>query len=163
MDNIDQVYERGWIYSIRYGSQVLYVGSTIDYDDRKRHHHDSFSYEKDKHYNYKIYQIMRSISNNFDDFEFKIEDILVNIIKLDLKRPEDYYMNELKPIGNTEKVRPQIQIHSSVDKKAYARELYKIPENKEKIKQYQEDNKESKKEYLKQYKDKNKNILKLKN
>lgn len=135
-NNNDKVYERGWIYSIRYRSHILYVGSTIDFEDRKRQHKYRCYNLNNPKSNYKIYKIMRSFSNNFDDFEFKIEDILVNIIILDLKKPEDYYMDLLKPIGNDRKVRPEIQIHRSDDMLAYQRDFKNLPDNKEKIKQH---------------------------
>jgi len=135
--SIDKIYEKGYIYSIRFNDQIIYVGSTVNFDGRKKDHKSRYSNPNDKEHNQKKYQIMRSLSKNFDDFEFRLEDVLANIIRLDLKEPENYYKNLLQPIGNTDNIRPEIQIHKSVDLKAYRHELRNIPENKEKIKQHQ--------------------------
>ncbi len=162
---IDYVYDKGFVYSIRdQDDQVLYVGSTVNFKSRKRHHKDNFLYPSLKEYYYQTYEVMRSISSNFDDFIFKIEETCHKVTKLDLKAPENKHKKILNPIGNTQEIRPEIQIHSSDDKNAYKRELYKLPDYKEKIKQYRDENYKNNKEKIlernKQYRDSNKEEIK---
>ena len=38
----------------------MYIGSTTNFTNRKRHHKEACIYEKDKHYRYKVYEFIRN-------------------------------------------------------------------------------------------------------
>lgn len=132
---IDYIYEKGYIYSIRdQENRVLYVGSTVNFNNRKYKHKTRCYNPNDKKKDYAVYQLMRSISSNFDDFIFKIEETCENITILDLKAPENKHKQLLNPIGNTHMIRPEINVHNSIDSNAYHRELMKQKDMKQKEK-----------------------------
>jgi len=60
-------YSNAIIYTIK-TDDGLYVGSTIDFKDRKRVHKCNVYNENNKHYNYKVYQNIRA-----NDGEYRIE------------------------------------------------------------------------------------------
>jgi len=142
-------YENGCIYKISVGDE-FYIGSTIDFIDRKcRHERDM------KTLNYKLYKAIRNNNNNF------LMEKLYNYPcknKTELRIEEQKCYDELKPILNTH--RPY---NSKDDKKQYRKNYYQ--DNKdilnEKQKQYQLEHKEKYADYNKQYRIDNKDTLKI--
>lgn len=126
--DLDEIHEQGWIYSIRFkkDDQIIYVGHSFNLYNRIKSHKSDCYNPDNKKYNQKNYQIMRSLSNNFDDFYFYIEEEVFNITRLDIKYFEDKHKQLLNPCGNTDNIRPEIMIHKSIDPNAYNRELRRI-------------------------------------
>lgn len=114
----------------------VYVGSTTDFIRRKRHHKHSCNSEKSKKYNLKVYQSIRQNGgwNNF--LMVEIEKYPCNDSN-EAHARERYYLELLNAKLN-------IQIPTRTIQE------YCI-DNKEKIKQYKEDNKEKLREQHKEY------------
>lgn len=163
---IDYVYEKGYVYSIRDpDGQVLYVGSTVNFQQRKWDHKKRFTDEKRYGYNCKIYRLLRSISTNFDDFIWKIEETCENVTHLDLKVPENNHKKNLNPIGNDKNIRDEIMVNETTNRKEYRKQLNMIPEIHEKKrcenKKWRDQNKNEIKKKMQKYYLKNKNTLNL--
>jgi len=112
--------------------ELVYVGSTTNFTNRKRHHKCNCQNEKTKVYNLKVYVNIRE-NGGWENWNMiKICDYpCENRREAELK--EDEYMTELKASMNSHR--------ASRTQKQYRED------NKEKIQQYREDNREKKKEY----------------
>jgi hypothetical protein len=126
-----------------------YVGSTTNFNQRKRCHKGN-----SKQYNCKVYQFIRD-NGNWENWEMIIIDTIECETKKDAHKKENEYMIGLNATLNTYKA----PIYT--DKKEYNNEYmkqYRINNkeyykeyNKEYMKQYRIDNKEYYKEYKRQY------------
>jgi hypothetical protein len=64
------------IYSKNPSITECYIGSTEDFNDRKLNHKSYCNNTGNPHYNYKLYQYIRS-NGGFDQFEFEIIDRII--------------------------------------------------------------------------------------
>lgn len=139
---------KGTIYKIinRETTEVVYIGSTNNYKQRKLNHKSTCNNINSNRYNLMIYDIIRS-NGGIDNFKFKRIKAYYNILKIDLHKKERKYIAKYKPMGN--KVIP-----TRTDQEY--RDHYR-----EKRKQLDQKNKESIKERRKQWYQNNKeNIAK---
>ena len=119
----------------------IYVGSTTNFKRRCREHINTCYNINKKHYNIKLYKFIRE-NDGFDNFIFEIIKKFTCENKTELLKEEDKYIVELNSTLNCFRA-SRNQKQRDID-------------NKEKRKQYNEDNKEKIAEQRKQYYEKNK-------
>lgn len=153
---------RGVVYSIRYKDDVLYVGSTENYNIRTKGHLNRCYNEKSNKYNYPIYVYIRDNNIKFckdmfhveEEFEYTEEQKKARF----LQQQEQLYIEKLSPKCNT------MDAYTPLDIEQYHKEQYK--QNRDKIlessKQYYKEHKEQVQQYKKQYREKNKEKLQQK-
>jgi len=129
------------IYRMDYNEELLYIGSTLNYEKRKKSHLSKCYNANSKGYKLKIYKHIRDNHIPWDMVKFSI------IVEMDVKdkiarfRLEDIFIVSFKPPFNSRRAK-----HS---KKEYR------DEHKEKIsetnRKYREEHKEEIAEYMKEY------------
>jgi len=88
----------GCIYVIDcFDTEDLYIGSTVNFNDRKGKHKFSCSNDKCRAYNYKLYQTIREYGGWDNWAMFTIEE---EIPIEQLKEREQFYINTLEPSLN---------------------------------------------------------------
>jgi len=103
----------------------IYIGSTINFRNRKCRHKSNCNNINNKEYNIKVYQFIRE-HGGFQNWEMiLIENVNCNT-KLELHKIERYYIEELQPSLNK-----QLPLRT---KNEYDKEYYN--DNKEKITEY---------------------------
>jgi hypothetical protein len=140
------------IYSKNPAITECYIGSTEDFEVRKRIHKSSCNINS-RDYNLKVYQYIRS-NGGFEAFEFEIIDTIIFSETDRLfheRRLMDLYGSKL----NT-----RIPIRTEEDKKEYHKKYRET--HKEEIKEYYETHKEEIKEYQKEYRETHKEKRKTK-
>ena len=148
------------IYYIYHKDCLLYIGSTKDFNGRKRHH-KSYCYNKNdiQHYNLILYQYIRNNNIIWEDLIWKTEE--TNIINIsEAHKLERVKIEELKPIYNvviptrSQEERYELNKEHILEKGKKWNE-----ENKERVKEnkkkWNEENKEKNREYKKKYREKN--------
>tara|TARA_B110000285_G_scaffold146207_1_gene163198 strand:+ start:108 stop:692 length:585 start_codon:yes stop_codon:yes gene_type:complete len=130
-------YSKAVIYTIKTGDS-LYVGSTINFSNRKYDHKKILHGEHYRNHNVKVYKTIRE--NNFE-WDMKIHKEFPCENKTQLCIEEERVRVELKADLNS------YTCHGFDDD--YYKKYY--IKNKDKIKQYEQDNKEHIKERKKQY------------
>ena len=129
----------------------LYIGSTTDFTTRKCGHKHDCNNDKRKHYNFKVYQMIRE-NGGWDNWEMlEIEKYPCNNNNEARTRERFWYeelhasMNTLRPIVSVEEIKEEVKEHK--------KEYRSRPEVKEHIKEYNSrpEVKEHKKEYVKEY------------
>jgi hypothetical protein len=137
----------------------IYVGSTANFDSRKKSHKHHCNNETCKQYNYKIYQTIRT-NGGWDEFKMIQIGTRENITKREAEQIEEEYRLELK--GNLNMRRAFLTPELS---KEYGKEYYE--QNKvhvlEKHKEYRQTNKEKINEKNKEYRQTNKEKINEKN
>ena len=127
--------------------ELVYVGSTTNFTNRKRHHKCGCLNEKSKKHNLKVYQMIRE-NGGWENWNMiKICDYPCNN-KREAELKEDEYMTELKASMNSHRAsRTQQQYRENNREKIqeYKKEHYDT--NKDYYKEYNETNKDRKQEY----------------
>jgi len=103
----------------------IYIGSTINFRNRKCRHKSNCNNINSKKHNYKVYQFIREHGGWENWTMILIEKVNVNC-KLELHQKERYYIEELKPSLNK-----QLPLRT---KNEYDKGYYN--DNKEKITEY---------------------------
>ena len=146
------------IYCIDSSITEFYIGSSVNFKERKYDHKRNCNNIKRREYNYKVYKFIRN-NGGFDnwDFEILLEPEVENKKELRLKYEAKYQL-DLKPElnviqeGRTPKEWREDNKEELIEYQKEYRE-----NNKEKIKQYYENNKEkisrTKKEYYEDHKE----------
>jgi len=129
--------------------EIVYIGSTIDYKRRMRHHKSRCKNENDKEYNKPLYIYIRE-QGGFNNFIFDIIDEVECDNKNEALAIENKYINEYKPKSNVAKPGALLEAGSRKEYDKLYREANK-DKMKEYMKQYREANKQKKSEYDKQY------------
>ena len=134
-----------------------YVGSTTNFRTRKSVHKNNFNNEKDKAYNYKVYQFIRDNGGWLNWDMILIEKVNVNDGN-ELHKEERKWIEQLNATLNCQ-LPTRTRKEWCEDNKDKLTEKSKewCENNKDKIKEYRENNKDKIKEYNKEYYDKNKN------
>jgi len=134
-------YNNGIIYTIRTGDSV-YVGSTCNFNRRKQQHKDCIYNENSKKYGRKLYKTIRD-----NDGEW-------------VMKPYKEFSCENKTQLTIEEERIRVGLNADLNSHTcHGQDKNYYIKYKEKIKQYQEDNKEYIKEKRKQYYENNKEAL----
>jgi len=120
----------GCIYVIDcFDTEDLYIGSTVNFNDRKGKHKFSCSNDKCRAYNYKLYQTIREYGGWDNWAMFTIEE---EIPIEQLKEREQFYINTLEPSLNEKRA-----LLTKEDKKKRDKERNKknYEQNKQQIRQ----------------------------
>jgi len=129
------------IYEIKCNDEdkeFIYIGSTKNFNRRKKQHELYSINEKN---NYLLYKFIRE-NQGWANFQMKIIEIIVCETKTDARIREQFWLENKKANLN--------------NRNAYSTKEFIKEQNKEKAKQYYEKNKEKAKQYQKQYYEKNK-------
>ena len=139
----------------------FYIGSTVNLMNRKIKHKYSCYNSKVKKYNYKLYQFIRE-HYEWKDVIFEIlEEYETVLDKLELRKLEQKYINELKPTLNHRKAYQSKEERKEQIIKS-TKKYREKKETQERIKKYREENREKIKEQKKIYREENKEELKEK-
>ena len=169
MPKLPMDYSKCCIYKIEHDDDesLVYIGHTTNFDKRKTQHKGSCKNDNDKHYNLKIYQMIRQ-NGGWDAFKMlEVEKYPCND-KREAERRENEVMKELKTSMNTKKsFRTQdekTEYHTNYRElhkekiQEYKKEYYKSnkPKIQERMKEYRENNKPKIQEREKEYRENNK-------
>lgn len=140
-------YSKAIIYKIEHinNPELLYVGSTTHFINRKSEHKTACNNEKNKHYTQKIYQMIRD-NGNWESFKIMIIKEFPCNSKTELLIEEEKHRKELQATLNSIR--------------AYRTNEEAIIYNQEYYKEYNKNNQEYYKEYNIEYYDNNKEIIK---
>jgi hypothetical protein len=161
------IYQNSIIYKLCHCNDLennnIYVGSTTNFRNRKSQHKSSCNNQKDKYYNFLVYQFIRD-NGNWNEWQMIPIEVFPCNDKKELEVRERYHIELLKSKLNK-------QIPTRTKKEHYNDNKEKIAENKkehyndnkeqilEKNKEWNEANKEKIKEYYKQWSNDNKEQL----
>ena len=158
MPKLPMDYSKCCIYKIEHvdDEKLVYVGHTTCFDKRKTKHKSNCKNDNDKHYNYKVYQMIRE-NGGWDMFKMiEVEKYPCND-RREAERRENEVMKELKASMNMRKsfrTKDEItEYHKEYDTNYYEENKPKI---QEKVKKYRENNKTKIKEKSKEYRENNK-------
>lgn len=156
-------YSKSVIYKIEHidKPELVYVGSTTDFINRKSHHKSSCNNEKDKQYNIKLYKMIRE-NGGFDEFKCMIICEFPCNTKTELLIEEEKYRKELQATLNSVKAYSTLdetrlnnnKIHRNYKKKhkdetkEYNQEYYN--NNQDKYQEFNKKHYELNKEFLKE-------------
>lgn len=148
---------KGYVYKlcIRDGSvDDVYIGSTFNLKQRRRHHKSNCTAKTSPAYNYYVYQFIRD-NGGWDNWTMHVLEELDNLNKFELKKMERKYIEEHKPSLN-KRVPLNFQTNDEWNKKEYDREYYNHNKQHalEKMAIYRETHQDERKEYLKNNKEK---------
>ena len=137
---------------------LVYVGSTTNFTNRKRHHKSNCKNENGKSFNLKLYQMIRD-NGGFDRFKMIEVEKYPCKDKREAERREDEVMKELKASMNTIK-----SFLTDEERKKYNKEYYDTNKDyyKDYYKEYNETNKEEKNQQNKEYYETNKEKIREK-
>jgi len=141
----------GVIYIIKHktdDTKKVYVGSTNDFKRRISQHRKNCNNEKNKKYNFKLYQYLRE-NGGFYMYEIIILECYVCNFKNELYYKEDDYI--------------KIYDNNLNSKRAYLTDEEYKKKNNEKVKKYREEHIEERKEYNKKWYENNKEEINEKN
>ena len=158
MTKVPMNYSKCCIYKIEHNDDdtLVYVGHTTNFEKRKIQHKSNCKNDNVKHYNSKVYQMIRE-NGGWNAFKMLEVEKYPCADKREAERRENEVMKELKASMN--------MINSFVTKeelKEYKKEhntnYYKLHKEKiqEREKKYYEQNKPKKQEYNKEYYESNK-------
>lgn len=164
-------YSKGLIYTIK-TNDGLYVGSTCDFQDRKRQHKQGIYNENAKRYNLKLY---KNIRENNGEYRIEIYKLFPCNDKRELEQEEDRVMIELnanlnmmraytteeRRKENVKKLNKEYRKENRDDLLKYQREYYKNTQQErlEYAKKYREENQNEINEKYKEYHKENKNEI----
>jgi len=158
----------GVIYIIKHktdDTKKVYVGSTNDFKRRISQHRKNCNNEKNKKYNFKLYQYLRE-NGGFYMYEIIILECYVCNFKNELYYKEDDYikiydnnLNSKRAYLTYEEYKKKNNENAKKYKKEHREERNEYnkkyrEENKDKIKKYREENKDKIKKYYEKYKEK---------
>ena len=154
MPKVPMDYSKCCIYKIEHNDDesLVYVGHTTNFDKRKTQHKGSCKNDNDKHYNLKIYQMIRQ-NGGWDAFKMlEVEKYPCND-KREAERRENEVMKELKASMNTYK-----SFRTKNEITEYHTNYYESnkPKIQERMKEYQKNNKPKIQEYHTNYYENNK-------
>ena len=147
-------YSKCCIYKIEHNDDesLVYVGHTTNFDKRKTQHKYSCKNENNKHYNLKVYQMIRE-NGDWDMFKMIEVEKYPCADRREAERRENEVIKELRASMNTYKsFRTKNEI---TEYHTNYRELHK-EKLQERDKKYYEQNKPKKQEYNKEYYESNK-------
>ena len=146
---------------VKYGKSVIYkifcrdeniidcyVGSTTDFNQRKRQHKNSYNNEKSVGYNLPVYRFIRD-NGGFDNWEFEVLENYPCRNKELLVKRERFWFEKLDSTLNG-----QYPQRSKKEYREHNEEKIK-EQTKKQNKKYKEEHKEQIKEYNKEYREKN--------
>ena len=152
-------YSKSVIYCISCKDESIkdsYVGSSADFEKRKKDHKDRCNNPNHHGYNYKVYQFIRE-HGGFDNFEMKIIEYYPCENETELNIRENYWMDILQTTLNSRKAPVFKNIkewrEANIEHiREYDRIIYKKNKdaNKEKRKEFYQKNKEKISEKLKE-------------
>ena len=161
-------YSKSVIYKIEHieKPELLYVGSTIDFNKRKKMHESDYKNKNGKQFNIKLYQMIR-YNGNWESFKMTIIKKYPCSSKTELLIEEEKYRQNLQATLNSHKAYITNECFKENAKQYYKNNKENIQNyqkiyrqtNKEQIKKYKEDNKEYIKEQHKKYQEKNKEYI----
>lgn len=120
----------------------VYVGSTFEFTKRKSQHKTNCNNEKERAYNFKIYQTIRA-NGGWDNYNMNVIDRKVVIDKLEARQHEQTLIEKHKASLNSRR--------AYTDKKQY---------DKEKSQKYYENNRDAVNEYQREYYENNRDTVK---
>ena len=146
-------YSKCCIYKIEHidDEKLVYVGHTTAFDKRKTTHKSSCYNDNNKHYNFKVYQMIRE-NGGWEKFLMLEVEKYPCADKREAERRENEIMKELRASMNTNKSFITQEISE------YMKEYYETnkPKIQEHHKEYRENNKLKIQEYKKEYYEENK-------
>ena len=164
-------YSKSLIYKLccnDFNINDIYIGSTINFINRKSKHKFSCNNENNNNYNYKVYRFIRN-NGGWDNWDMVLIENNLNVNnKLELHSKERQYIEKLKPSLNcsipTRTKKEYYEDNKEVlleKKKEYYNDNKEIIN--EKYKEWYNDNKEVIKQRQKEYRQKNKYVISEKN
>jgi len=150
-------YTKCCIYKIEHNDDesLVYVGHTTNFDKRKTQHKSNCKNDNGKHYNFKVYQMIRE-NGGWEKFLMLEVEKYPCADKREAERRENEVMKELKSSMNTNKsfiTQEMSEYHKEYHTNYY--ELHKL-KIKERSKEYKKNNKLKIQERDKDYRDNNK-------
>jgi len=145
-------YQNGLIYRLccdDVNIKEQYVGSTIDFKERKRTHKKSCNNPNDPNHNVKVYQFIRE-NGNWENWSMVLIEKYSCDDKLELRKRERYWIETLKSTLNCSiptRTGKEYRLATKEHKKLYDKQL---------VLNRTEEKKEEKKEYLQNYYQNNK-------
>jgi len=158
------LYENAFIYKLKhtedYDDLNIYIGSTTNFRGRKYGHKSSCNNEKQKEYDYKVYEYIRKNGGWNEWVMIPIEQYSCNS-KKELEIKERYYIDLLRPTLNKHiPTRNQKEYYENNKDKVLKKHKEYYENNKEKInkqnKKWKEANKEKITEQAREYYENNK-------
>jgi hypothetical protein len=133
----------------------IYIGSTTNFNNRKSRHKSNCNNEKDKNYNYKLYQIIRE-NGGWDKFEMKVIEEYPCLDGIELKKREQYWidLNENETVNMCRAYRTDEQYKEQIKQGGTLYRQNNVEKEKERMKIYYQNNKEDYKLYYQNNKDK---------
>jgi len=133
-----------------------YVGSTTNFNKRKKDHKSACYNENNKDYNYNVYKFIRD-NGGWDNWTVVlVESYHECKSKKELHKFERYHMEQLEAKLNSQvpgRTPKEYRKNNSEKKKEYDKEY--CQNNADKMKEYRKNNSEKKKEYDKEYRQDN--------
>jgi len=154
-------YSKCCIYKIEHfdNESLVYVGHTTNFDKRKTAHKSNCKNENNKHYNFKVYQMIRE-NGGWEMFKMIEVEKYPCADKREAERRENEVIKEVRASMNMRKsFRTQDEITEY--KKEYGTNYREL--HKEQGKKYRELHKPKIQEYFKDYRDNNKPEIKERN
>lgn len=93
---------RYFIYCIKFENEILYIGSTNNYSQRKSKHKKNTTNKRGKLYWLKLYLHIRQ-NGGIDKFTFELLENGECITKEEIRKIEQKFLDIYKPILNTKK------------------------------------------------------------
>ncbi len=157
MPKVPMDYSKCCIYKIEHidNESLVYVGHTTNFDKRKTQHKSNCKNDNGKHYNFKVYQMIRE-NGGWEKFLMLEVEKYPCADKREAERRENEVMKELKSSMNTNKsfiTQEMSEYHKEYHTNYY--ELHKL-KIKERSKEYKKNNKLKIQERDKDYRDNNK-------
>ena len=157
MPKVPMDYTKCCIYKIEHNDDesLVYVGHTTNFDKRKTQHKSNCKNDNGKHYNFKVYQMIRE-NGGWEKFLMLEVEKYPCADKREAERRENEVMKELKSSMNTNKsfiTQEMSEYHKEYHTNYY--ELHKL-KIKERSKEYKKNNKLKIQERDKDYRDNNK-------
>ena len=157
MPKVPMDYTKCCIYKIEHNDDesLVYVGHTTNFDKRKTQHKSNCKNDNGKHYNFKVYQMIRE-NGGWEKFLMLEVEKYPCADKREAERRENEVMKELKASMNTNKsfiTQEMSEYHKEYHTNYY--ELHKL-KIKERSKEYKKNNKLKIQERDKDYRDNNK-------
>ena len=158
MPKLPMDYSKCSIYKIEHvdDESLVYVGHTTNFVKRKTSHKSSCYNENDRHYNLKVYQMIRE-NGGWDAFKMIEVEKYPCKDRREAERRENEVMKEFKSNMNMRKSF-STEEENKLYMEEYNKNYYEIHKEKiqEQKKKYRENNKEKIQEYDKMYKEENK-------
>ena len=157
MPKVPMDYTKCCIYKIEHNDDesLVYVGHTTNFDKRKTQHKSNCKNDNGKHYNFKVYQMIRE-NGGWEKFLMLEVEKYPCADKREAERRENEVMKELKSSMNTNKsfiTQEMSEYHKEYHTNYYELHKHKI---KERSKEYKKNNKLKIQKKKKDYREANK-------